>query len=201
MSNELMNQKLSCEKSNPISSAILDVLSSKYKPTLKNSTHNMDRIGARSPFGELYEKSPSCQSPPLTKNNQMGDHDWKIAPSQESPTPESDMAKYESILALPSKHQPISMVKLDESRSVLSSELTQATCNPKIMTSKGMGELFREMIDAVAELLKSLLTLNVNSTLKEVTDVLFCGNRFLYLVLLVVMIMFLRRLLVALFLL
>lgn len=67
--------------------------------------------------------------------------------------------------------------------------------------SVSLGQLFSDMIGGVAELLNSLLSLNCNSTLGEVSQTLMSGNRLFYLVLFFVMIMFVRRLLMALFLL
>lgn len=64
-----------------------------------------------------------------------------------------------------------------------------------------LGQLLSDMIGGVAELLNSLVSLNHNSTLGEVASTLMTGNRLFYLVLLFVMIMLVRRLLVALFLL
>ena len=69
------------------------------------------------------------------------------------------------------------------------------------LTNGCLGQLLSDMIGGVAELLNSLVSLNHNSTLGEVASTLMTGNRLFYLVLFFVMIMLVRRLLVALFLL
>ena len=201
---------MSCNpQGNPISGAIIDFLASNSKqsnedwpiaPSIENS---LDTIGSKF--------IPILALPKPKRQKRIDDYSSTLSMSArptglDDSSKETISNKNDVIVPQPNNVQKISLPENNEKDTNYNKTKDKVETYAKVercpptTSSMGFGELLREMIDAVAELLKSLLTLNFNSTLAEITGVVFCGNRLLYLLLLIVMFMFIRRLLVALFL-
>lgn len=205
---------MSCDpKGNPISGAIINFLSSNSKrsnedwpiaPSIDNQIqHSLDTIGSKFiPILAISNPRRRTTQADVSNKNEIivskPPNNAQIIPLSEN----SDNNNLRNNIIY-NKNDNSSINDTNYTRNESNNDIKNypkvERCAPTT-GSMGFGELLREMIDSVAELLKSLLTLNFNSTLAEITGVVFCGNRFLYLLLLIVMFMFLRRLLVALFL-